>query len=215
MPTCAKCRKRSAKRTCPALGIELCQLCCGTLREKEIHCTFNCPHLAAHRPYQEKRIIDRNPGPGSGRPHGEDILNDERMAWLAFHIEAALRGFASAHPRFSDKDAILALEYAREKTKKGGGRIFIPGAPLKPKNEAGEILLQVAEETRYEPSTLLTPVNDAYLKDEKIACLERLAQGIKHAVGGRLEGRTFLDGLEARFAQTANEQQAKKLVTLR
>ena len=36
MALCSNCRKRKAKRACPALGSPLCNLCCGILREKEI-----------------------------------------------------------------------------------------------------------------------------------------------------------------------------------
>ena len=35
-----------------ALGEPICSLCCGVLREKEIHCPSNCTFLVKHKPYQ-------------------------------------------------------------------------------------------------------------------------------------------------------------------
>ena len=119
MTKCSKCNKRKAKRLCIALGENICSLCCGLLREKEIHCPPNCTFLEKHRAYQEKRIVEkRQPVPSKNITPEEDILNDERMAWLAFHIEAALKEYSEKKTSFRDKEAILALEYAKEKIEK-------------------------------------------------------------------------------------------------
>jgi hypothetical protein len=46
---CPLCSARAAKRLCPALGREICPVCCGTKRQVEIRCPADCPFLAASR----------------------------------------------------------------------------------------------------------------------------------------------------------------------
>ena len=46
---CPLCSVRPAKRSCPALGREICPVCCGTKRLVEIRCPAECPYLAASR----------------------------------------------------------------------------------------------------------------------------------------------------------------------
>jgi hypothetical protein len=215
MALCPKCRKRLGKRSCPALGAPICQRCCGVLREKEIHCPPACPHLSAHRPYQEKRIIERKPtAAGPGRTGRKDLLEDERLAWLALHIEAALAEHASTHPDFEDKDALLSVEYARAKTEKGPSRLIIPGEALKPVNAAGEAVLRAVEACRYQGSSLLAPGTDVYRKAEKLACLERVAWGVRTYLGGKTEGQGYLEDLSRRFARSGARPKEQKLVTL-
>lgn len=213
MALCPKCRKRLAKRSCPALGSRICQLCCGTLRGRDIHCPPACPHLAAHRPYQEKRIIERKPARAE-RQAKEDILRDDRLAWLAFQIEAALMRHAEGHAEYTDTEALLALESAHEKTLKGSGRLIIPGESLRPVNEAGESVIQAVETCRYRASAILESGADGYKKEEKIACLERVALGVRLNLEAHPEGRTYLEDLARRFAQSGAGQRDKKLVTL-
>ncbi len=216
MALCPKCRKRLAKRSCPALGAAICQLCCGMLREREIACSPACPHLSAHRPYQEKRVIERvAPPSGPGRrAGGKDVLSDERLAWLSIHIEAALTGPAGADPEFADKDALMAVEYARERTEKGPSRLIIPGEALKPVNAAGEAVLRAVETCRYEGSALLASGTGSYTKEERLACLERVAWGIRGFLGQRSGGRAYLLDLAGRFSQAGPAAADKKLITL-
>ncbi len=48
--TCPLCRTRKARRACPALGHDICTVCCATKRVTEIACPTNCVYLeAAHR----------------------------------------------------------------------------------------------------------------------------------------------------------------------
>jgi hypothetical protein len=46
---CPVCRQRKERRHCPALGKQICTICCGTKRLVEIDCTADCAHLAASR----------------------------------------------------------------------------------------------------------------------------------------------------------------------
>ena|SRR5690349_9341643 len=60
---CQLCRKRPAKRGCPALGHDICTVCCATKRLVEIQCTEDCRYLEAgqrHPAAVVKRQIDRD-----------------------------------------------------------------------------------------------------------------------------------------------------------
>lgn len=47
--SCPLCGARRAKRACPALGQQICPVCCGTKRLVEIRCPPECPYLATAR----------------------------------------------------------------------------------------------------------------------------------------------------------------------
>ena len=46
---CPLCRQRKARRSCPALGQQICAVCCGTKRLVEIQCPETCAYLASAR----------------------------------------------------------------------------------------------------------------------------------------------------------------------
>jgi hypothetical protein len=61
---CPLCNQRKAKRACPALGRQICAVCCGTKRLVEIECPPDCGYLSASRAnppaiVQRQREMDR------------------------------------------------------------------------------------------------------------------------------------------------------------
>lgn len=63
MKVCPLCQKRPAKRGCPALGRDICTVCCATKRLVEIQCTEDCRHLEAaqrHPAAVVKKQIDHD-----------------------------------------------------------------------------------------------------------------------------------------------------------
>jgi hypothetical protein len=61
---CSLCNQRKAKRACPALGRQICAVCCGTKRLVEIHCPSDCGYLSAARSHppavvQRQQELDR------------------------------------------------------------------------------------------------------------------------------------------------------------
>ena len=46
---CPLCHQRKAKRACPALGQQICAICCGTKRLVEISCPSDCGYLVTAR----------------------------------------------------------------------------------------------------------------------------------------------------------------------
>lgn len=213
MAKCEKCKKRKAKRYCVALGVSLCPLCCGLLREKEIHCPPNCTFLQQHKPYQEKRIIEKKQTSLSPKDlTEEDILNDERMAWLAFHIEMPIKVFAEKKGAFKDRDALLALEYAKDKATEEKGILIMPDEREVPKNEVGEAIYKSIEECRYEKKVIIPGEMDTYTKEEKIKCLDRIILSVKLLAKRNFEGRHYIQHLLDRFAQLKEISRQKKIV---
>ena len=63
--TCPLCGERRARRACPALGHDICAVCCGTKRLGEIKCPTSCGYLATAREHppatavrQQRRDLD-------------------------------------------------------------------------------------------------------------------------------------------------------------
>jgi hypothetical protein len=206
MPQCSHCRRRKAKRHCPALGNDLCPLCCGLLREKKIHCLANCPFLIKHKPYQEMKVIEKKPA------FFEDVLQDERLNWLSFNIEAPLLEYIERKPGFTDKDAILALDYAKGKVEKGKSALVLPKKEEKPKNDAGEAIFQSIEQCHYQRKIVLPQDLETYKKDEKLKCLENVIAAVKYGARGNLQGRNYLQDLSRRFAKLKDASDQKRII---
>jgi hypothetical protein len=212
MPLCPKCGTRVAKRSCPALGSRLCNLCCGRLRQKDLHCPASCPHLARHSPYQEKRILERVPSRAPRlRPADDDILRDERLAGLVFQLEAPLAQLAERAPALTDGQVLLALEYAREKVDKGKGLLIIPGESRRPANELGESFSRRRKRPDGE-AVILTSGLESYNREEKLRCLDRILVSVRLAARRAPEGRAYLGDLAERFARIRGLSQKNRLI---
>ncbi len=207
MAKCSHCQQRKAKRLCPALGSSLCSLCCGRLREKELHCPPACPYLSQHKPYQENKVIQKK------GTFSEKVLDDERLAWLILNIDAALKEFGTRSPDFSDKDAVLALEYAKSRLEKGPSLIRLAQDEGSVKNEAGEAVLQSLDQCRFQRKIILPQSLEMYSLEEKVKCLENTILAIKHLARGRLEGRAYLQDIDRRLARLQDSSSQDKIIT--
>jgi hypothetical protein len=213
MPLCPKCGIRVAKRACPALGSRLCNLCCGRLREKDLHCPPACPHLARHKPYQEKRVLEKVPSRSPrSRPAEDDVFKDERLAGFVLQLEAPLAQLAERAPALTDGQVLLALAYARDKIDKGKGLLIIPGESRKPANELGEAIFAASERARWEAPVLLTTGLESYGREEKLRCLDRIILSVRHLAKGDPDGRAYLTDLGGRFARLRDLSQKNRII---
>jgi hypothetical protein len=184
MAKCVRCGKRKAKRHCPGLGGELCPLCCGQHRNRDIACPAGCPYLA-----QPARV--REP----------DIFQDERLVWLAYTIERTLRALAEKYADFTDGHAVQALEYTSEKLLRSRRLIVLPGEIVQAGNEPGETVFQAMDKCRFERRIVLPGSQTSYALEEKRKVLERILAAARSAMGHSSDGRFFLDQLVARHRQ--------------
>lgn len=194
MSKCEKCSKRKAKRYCAALGESLCQLCCGLLREKEIHCPSNCSFLKIHTDYQDKRKIERKQNPFQYRLASEkDILDDDRMAWLSIQVESPLKEYTKYNESLTDQDVLLALEYAKNKIDKKNKFFFTFEDPIEPLNEIGEAIYKGMEECRFEKKIIIPGENLSYTKTEKLNCLDRMILMGKYFSYEKPKGKNYIN----------------------
>jgi hypothetical protein len=56
---CPLCGRQKARRHCPALGQQICAVCCGTKRLTEIQCPSSCPYLASAREHPPAATLRR------------------------------------------------------------------------------------------------------------------------------------------------------------
>jgi hypothetical protein len=106
--TCSLCGVRRARRSCPALGHQICPVCCGTKRQVEISCPSDCVYLAGATEHPPAAIVRQ-------RQHDLTILVqvlrdlNERQTELFTGVAALLQQYEApdVHPLI-DADVIEA-----------------------------------------------------------------------------------------------------------
>jgi hypothetical protein len=207
MAKCSHCRQRKAKRLCLALGTNLCSLCCGRLREKTLHCPPACRYLAQHKPYQEKKVIQKR------QAYTPEIARDERLNWLILHIEAPLKEAEEKLPGLTDREAVLALEYARQNIEKEKAVLLFAQESGRVRNEVGEAVFQSLQQCRYERQIILPQPTAGYSREEKLRCLDHVILAAKFKARGQLEGRSYIQDLLERFSRLRELSGQKKIVS--
>ncbi len=140
-------------------------------------------------------------------------MDDERLVWLTLNIEAPLNDWAEKHPAFCDKDAILALEYAKGRIEKGRPLVFLDEDKGHVKNEAGESILLNLNQCRYQRKIILPQNMETYTDEEKIKCLNNTILAAKHVARGRLDDRTYLEELGRRLARLRESSGSTRIIT--
>jgi hypothetical protein len=79
---CPLCGQRKAKRGCPALGQQICAVCCGTKRLVEINCPADCVYLTTARTHPPA-VIQRQ----------QELDRAQLLPWLAGLSERQARLF--------------------------------------------------------------------------------------------------------------------------
>jgi hypothetical protein len=137
------------------------------------------------------------------------------MAWLALHIEAPLMEYGKKAPSVTDADAIVALEYAKDKLEKGRSLVLIPGETHTPRNEIGEAVLTSMESCRYEQTVILAGGTGGYKTEEKVRCLDRVILAAKTWARKDYHGRGYIEHLFEQFARLEEQSRSTKILTPR
>lgn len=184
------------------------------MREREIHCPPSCSFLVQHKPYQDQRTLEKRhavrPKPFSPET---DVLSDERLAWLVFNIEIPIAQFEGKKSSLADRDALLALEYARDKVEKEKGIIIVPDRHLQPIDDLGEAVFHSLEKCRYEKKIILPGTMQTYKKEEKIRCLDRVIFAAKQIAGDNIQGQRYIQQLKERLAKLDELTHQPKIIT--
>ena len=105
---CSSCGKRPAKRACPALGDQICAVCCATKRLVEIACTDDCRYLEA---------AQRNPAAVVRKQIDRDVTTlmaaigrlSEQQLQLFFLLQSMVLSYKpEGLARLTDADVALA-----------------------------------------------------------------------------------------------------------
>jgi hypothetical protein len=74
--TCKICETRRARRTCPAVGGEICSMCCGTERENTLNCPLDCVYLREARLREEPQDLPPEQVPNQDIRISDRFLNE-------------------------------------------------------------------------------------------------------------------------------------------
>jgi hypothetical protein len=104
---CKICHTRRAKRACPAVGGDICTICCGTEREVSLSCPLDCEYLQeAHRHEKPVPVAEADIA-NPDIPVTEEFVADHEELVL-FSVYSLLQG-ALRTPGTYDTDVLEAL----------------------------------------------------------------------------------------------------------
>ena len=187
-PACRLCRRRRARRACPALRQDICTVCCATKRLTEIRCPSDCRYLTS---------AQNHPPAAVQRQHERDlrfllpIVTELRpnQYRLFFFVQRLLREAArAAEPPVDDRTVREAAEtLAKTYETASKGVIYEHQAAALP----AERLLREIKPVLDDPEAAGGP--EARERDvaEVLRCVERAAAGAEAALGGG--SRAYLD----------------------
>ena len=176
---CPACDTRRARRACPALGQQICPVCCGTKRLVEIRCPSDCNYLRsanAHPPAVVQRQQERDYGfllPLFGGL-------TERQQQIALVLQATLRASEADAPPLTDGDVEQAAKATAETFETASrGIVYEHRATSLGAQRLAGLLQALIEEQRKE---------GARLPDEDVAAAARCIETAAREAGRVLEG---------------------------
>jgi hypothetical protein len=109
--TCPSCGQRKARRSCPALGQEICAICCGTKRLVEIRCPEGCGYLAASR-HHPAAVVQRQQQRDfvALAPTLRDLGEHQQQLALVLLGTVAAHAAREALDRITDEDVSAAAD---------------------------------------------------------------------------------------------------------
>jgi hypothetical protein len=91
--SCPVCHDRKPRRACPALGADICTVCCGTKRLVEIRCPSDCRYLATARVHPAAVVRRRQETDlRAFLPTVQDLNDDQlQILWFVLSLMRAFR----------------------------------------------------------------------------------------------------------------------------
>lgn len=204
---CKICQKRRARRYCPAVGGDICALCCGTHREIAFTCPLTCEFLREAHLHEKPEPVKELSYPDI--PANEEFLTThEELVLVCAH--ALVKGALEADSAL-DSDILSALEaLIQTRLTLASGLVYetraestVAAAIQRSVSEA----LSGYEKLRAERDPL-TPVRNNEILGV-LAFLHRF--GLQNR-NGRLRGRMYLDLLHTMVPDTRAEEQARLII---
>jgi len=196
MSLCSRCHKRKAKRKCAALRSEICNLCCGELREKNVPCPLICPYLNKHQTYQEQKKARQKSEETPQLPDNHEQL--QRVEYLIFNLEVNILKLHKIQPGLTDSLIHEAINYCIRELQKGRSRLIIPGEASGPVNQLGKYFLEVLDKSRLDRQIFIPGEQLSLETEEKMRALSILKSYIQRFSKDEKENG-YLRDLMSRF----------------
>ena len=172
---------------CPALGREICPVCCGTKRETEIRCPQSCGYLSSARAHPPVQVLRRQSDDLEALAPGMTGLSEPRQQLYLFSLTLIERFRGEGLDAAIDADVVSGLEaLAATYDTAARGLIYEPQASTGPARRLAAGIQHVFEELgRDRPSGFAADAAEI---------LRRLADRARD-VSGTTSGssRTFLE----------------------
>jgi hypothetical protein len=105
---CPSCGQRKGRRSCPALGAQICTICCGTKRLVEIRCPADCVYLASAREHPPAPALKQQQSDLTTITRALRDLSDAQVELFVALTTAILQHRASDLHRLLDADVVDA-----------------------------------------------------------------------------------------------------------
>jgi hypothetical protein len=199
---CPLCGNRKAKRQCPAKGLQICPICCGTKREVEIDCPSDCTYLHEGREYESERIARTGqPPPRTPRLWDERFTNRHYGVFLA--LWSVILSERNRFPELVDTDVQAALDSLVQTYETLDRGIYYESLP----SSAVQRSLYLSMKSLLEESNKELDVSRDRLRSETILdCLRFQKELAAWVVLPRPKSRVFLDHLEELVSESAPSQ---------
>lgn len=205
--SCALCRVRRARRSCPGVHGEICTICCGREREVSVTCPLDCEHLREARRHDKPVRLDPAQLPHREIEVTEKFLadNEELLIFLGRTLGMAALETAGAAD-FDVRSALDALIRTYVTLQSGVYYETRPDNTLA--NRLYDAVQEgVAEFRRSEQDrTGLPKTRDADVLG-LLVFFERLELGRNN---GRPRGRAFIDLLRGFYSEAAGVAETAK-----
>jgi hypothetical protein len=204
---CPLCRKRVARRSCPAKSAQICGVCCATKREIEIDCPPSCSYLREGYQYD----LEKNPPDQRARSMTIDRPFDrgfllENVKFL-MELSKVIRESYQSVPQLHDSDimgAFAALEKTYRTLDKG---LYYDTQP----EGALEKFLYARLKQSIDLKTQKPDIDGRRLKiSTVIDCLVFLQQFVPMKGSGRPLSRGYLTHLEEVFSRAPKESPSEE-----
>ena len=202
-PVCPLCRRRRARRACPALQQQICTVCCATKRLTEIRCPSDCRYLASAQTHPPAVVQRRQERDARFLLPIVAELQPEQYK-LFFFVQHLLHGIVRAGELPVDDRTVRESAEALAKTYEtaGKGIIYEHQASSPP----AERLSQELRPRLADPQAAGGPKARERDLAEVLRCIERAAAGAEAALGGG--GRAYLE-LVGRMVQSSPPEAGK------
>jgi len=183
MTKCLTCGERKGNRFCPAVNGNICSLCCGSKRQKEIDCTPSCDYLKKGSEYQLDRDITRKISTDL-HAESEDVFQMEEVTPFVMSLERFFVDEFYRDRRVNDDHIHEALRkiYAFRSGK-------LPA--LEAANRVEELIFLKFREVNRRANDL--PQN------LKARAILRIIKSIRTSSGGVLGNRNYLEMIYSQF----------------